>query len=490
MTIDKIDIEWANSGDKVEPTDEKKEAGWVSGAAPDRPTVETFNYLNNRSDVAINRLIEERLNSYCHDATNPQKMMSTGLWDDSWGITSDTMNVIDGGATKEYIDLSIYFSSDNSPRIMALDTSGTQHVDVYDPRTKELLDTSDSLRDDLPSGSSQTWEAESMCTDGEWVYIVFTDTHLSAGSRTYQIQAWRISDWSVKSGWPSTGTALTGTGISSYLVRNATVIIASNTRLAVGCHWISITATSSAAIQIINLSTGAIATSGAGDSATGYTSNQVCGKISSDGTNVFFATSKNTSNVYICSATISNAQIGCGGAGYPLDRGAGFQCQLASCGSKCILSSVCISSDDDNDVLLNSHNDSNAILGEILRGQNSAFTQKSGSVFLINQPKLIIFDGLHAWLLGTINTSTSNYQYALCKIDIAKITMTAIGTNYRSLGDLCSGSFLISPETTRVTTDLVSMIFDGRDIWCVIEPLASQTNSGKIFRLPLALLRS
>ena len=101
-------------------------------------------------------------------ATDPNKMISTLLWDESWGLTGDDANVIDGGPTKQYHDLCVVFDNNNNPQLLALDRTFNK-IEVYNPRSKALLDTSSLLTDDLTP--TPPWLAASMCTDGTYVYV-------------------------------------------------------------------------------------------------------------------------------------------------------------------------------------------------------------------------------------------------------------------------------------------------------------------------------
>ena len=77
MTIDKFDNIWANSGTTDEPSSAKKDQGFVGN---DQPAMERFNWLHNMIQDKVRRLIVERMDSFYEEATDPQAMITTGLW--------------------------------------------------------------------------------------------------------------------------------------------------------------------------------------------------------------------------------------------------------------------------------------------------------------------------------------------------------------------------------------------------------------------------
>ena len=76
----------------------------------------------------------------------------------------------------------------------------------------------------------------------------------------------------------------------------------------------------------------------------------------------------------------------------------------------------------------------------------------------------------------------------LIKIDVAKLGLVDVGT-FRQIHEVGS-IFCVSPDTTPATAFGQRVTFDGRDIWVIPEIDDSQTNSGDLIRLPLALIRS
>ena len=126
----------------------------------------------------------------------------------------------------------------------------------------------------LPSSSSEEWYATACCSDGRYVYVKFADSAANP-AETHRVQcydAW--NDFAVRSGWPATGTALTGTGVPSI---GDGIICAGDSNVACINGWRS--TSDSSCVQIINKADGTISNSGRGDassSATSYPTGAAC----------------------------------------------------------------------------------------------------------------------------------------------------------------------------------------------------------------------
>jgi len=481
MTIGKFLKRWANAGTKTAPSSAKQDTGWGDN---EQVPYEWFNWLLDRVEAKIDKLIEERLASYYMNATSPIDMLTTGLWDDSWAQGMDTANIISSGSTKEFYDLGVYFDLDYNSYLIAFDNSLLK-FEIWDPRTLGLVDTSDALTDDLPSGGGETWEAESMCVDGSHIYATFQDTN--ASPEVYRVQAWEIGTWNVKTGWPSTGTSLPGSGTSfGSPARNSKIVNADVDKLATANTWITVSASSSTAVSIINKSDGTIAGSGAGDCPTGDSA-QIFGLVS-DGTNIIFST-LGSSNAYLCSTTIADPTVGCGGTNYPRTLAtSGVTNHLVNCGPEMIVGSYNDGSGS-TAILLRTHSFRNATFSEVERGQNSAATPVVGDKLVLNTPFGLIFDGINIWTLGKINNGSTFSQDVVVRTDLAKLSLASTNQT-NQLGDI-SSVFLICPRFASTIDARSRIVFDGRDLWITMDSDAGAPDrSGVIRRLPIGLLRS
>jgi hypothetical protein len=481
MPIEKVDGVWAETGTR-EPTlpAAKKTVGFLGG---DQPEVERFNELIGRSDDKLDEIIEERLNSYYDGSADHQLALSTGIWPDAWGQVAETANTISSGGTKEIRDLAVFFNALGHPRLLLLDEANTK-IEVWDPRTLAAAtdySTSDALTDDLPSGGGETWECESMCTDGTSVYCTFVDTN--AAPDEHHIQAWDISSWNVKTGWPATGTALAGTGATAHSAsRQSKVIVADSSNLAVACAWTTVAAVGDPAIQLFLLSDGTAVRDGAGDCTNTYFPTS---DIVSDGTNIYFTATKGIGGnvVILCTATIADLTAGLGGS-YPLTLNTINEDMARICmvGTDSVVSVTSGAAFAAGTEILRTHESATAALAEYVLGQDSQAVAVSATTFMINENCFsTCFDGVNFWAL-----TQSDNQATLIKTDVGQLFNRNI-TDKRQWSDISSsyvlfkGNLQLSPYN--------KIVFDGRDIWSIADPRASQTDSGKIFRLPLALLR-
>lgn len=477
MTIEKIDGVWAETGTKESTlTAAKKTVGWVGG---DRPTMERFNYLQNRVEETVDNIITDRALVHYEDASDPHSMIMTGLWDESWGCCADSLNSFEVDATAGIADVCTIFNSDGEPRLLALDgQDNANKLFLIDPRDMSVEDSHTGLESDLPTGSSQNWVGISMCTDGTYVYIMFVDID---GSPTFDfhVQSWDVFNKTVNSSWPATGTALPGSGNIS--APYGKIIVANSTNLATANVWNTISAATSDAITIINKASGAIVDSAAGDAPTGvsaFAESSLC----SDGTNIYFLAQHGSStNTYVCSATIANPQVGCGGSNFPLTTTYADRATICACGPNLIVS-VYGTAGSETEVKLRTHNASDADLEIIETGTSSATSSLTGDQTHLYNAYRSVFDGLHLWIYGTIDGA--NAPQCVMKIDVAQLMLKDISGN-RMLSDLNTTTFIIENDGALLFAGhhYVGITYDGRDIWC------SSAGTTDLFRIPLANIR-
>jgi hypothetical protein len=102
----------------------------------------------------------------------------------------------------------------------------------------------------------------------------------------------------------------------------------------------------------------------------------------------------------------------------------------------------------------------------------------------------VVFDGINLWQLVEINNNIGEDQVAALKLDAGKLSLVKPDID-KALADLTSSPILIGPESSLLQISKYKcMTFDGRDIWAIKDPESSRPDSGKIFRIPLALIRS
>jgi hypothetical protein len=484
MPINKVDGVWAETGTR-EPTlsDAKKATGFVGG---DAPPIERFNEIIGRGDDKLDEIIRERLNSAYDGATDIAKMMTTGIWSDGWAIAGEAPNAISSGGTKEIRDIAAFFTAAGLPRLLLADNANLK-FEVWDPRSLTLLSTSDAMTDDLDTSGTQVWEFVSMCTDGTNVYATFKDTN--ATPDTHAIQAWNISTWDIVTGWGATGTALAGTGNGPIAAkfRDSKVIIADDDHVAVSCGWVDITAAGDGAIQLFDRTDGSAVRDGAGDATTGA-SYYPCEGIASDGTDIFFIITK-ASSTKICTATIADLTAGTGGTAYPyeLTTVASGGARLCNIGSE-LIASVVMDYPGDAVEVLNIHNSSAAARGGMMRGRDSSAGPVSGDAIVMNDGCWgMCFDGLSLWCLNDIDITGAADVMSAVRTDVGQMPYgTSIDRQWTDI----STTIPLVQDSAIYEGVYLSICCDGRDIWATVDPQSGNTHSGKIYRVPLALIRS
>ena len=487
MTIDRLEYEWAETGTKTPaPSDEKIQEGWVGG---DRPTVEYLNFLFNRVEKKINDLIEEGLNS-TYLGTDHKAMLTKklyGITSESWAFCDDTKNQIDGGDVA-FVDLEVFFDEEE-PRLMALKAaSNANTIEVYDPRTLALVESSGTLTG-LNVAGSQTWFAVDFCNDGSYAYVMFRDTQPM--NDTWCIQAYSLDDWSVKSGWTATGTALTGVGAVTVTERIAKVIIADGTRIACTCPWNDMT-TVPVAVATLLISDGSIDDEGYGD-ATSALGDAAKGVLASDGTNLYFGfIDTTTGQDLIASATLADLSVS-GGAGLPYAQGAGvYGLTSILCPAPDIIIG-CWASETKTITIGTS---AEPIIDWVESG-----TGADGETALTRQWPSIIsdatIDGMNLWLMGSKRADDTGPDLfaGFWKIPISQfIVDESYGPplDYNLTFVDCAEVYMASP---RNECDAVNglgnsaIAFDGRDVWMIADCRSGQTLSGLLYRLPRANTR-
>jgi len=202
----------------------------------------------------------------------------------------------------------------------------------------------------------------------------------------------------------------------------------------------------------------------------------------------------------IASATIADLTAGSGGNGYPFT-------QVSSAGAEvsrlCALGEGGMVASSNYDAariatsyVLRTHDASESSLDKILLGEDTAAL--SGQFISWNDMCAydMVFDGLNLWAFHSVirdSVNTPANMSVVLKIDVSKLAGVSTVDRHMRIGDISSVYFMDSGTQDAFSTTkykYCSMSFDGRDVWCVLDPASGNTNSGKIFRLPLALLRS
>jgi hypothetical protein len=234
------------------------------------------------------------------------------------------------------------------------------------------------------------------------------------------------------------------------------------TQIATTNPWTTIRGATDA-VTIIGMADGVIDASGEGDATAGY----AC-RLTSDGTYIFFT---NWSDNEINSLEIATPANGCGGNNWPMTFGSGDPMDVLNIGNSLVSTYV--------------DTDSGIYFGDSSEAKLS--TTDTADQEVINLPCSLAFDGLNIWIKGTMFAGASTQKVSFFKIQVGYVADDGIP----DLDRLVQSGFMLNPEYNwaNYLTTLTPIIFDGRDIWSVGDLTANQTLSGKIYRLPNAVLR-
>jgi len=342
----------------------------------------------------------------------------------------------------------------------------------------------------LPAGA---WIPDSCCSDGTNIYVLF---HKDAGAATvHQVQAYNM-DGSVKAGWLAfglgTGSALAGTG---YFGGGATPSLAASdrikvvsmtslghatSRLAVACSWVPSVVGglgASPCIQMLNLADGSTFANSAGcgdqpELATRYP----CGGLASDGIRVFWSNySVAGGTSYVSHCNIADATVDPGLTDFPFSNG-GEECREIINDGTCLWTS---------NVDLNTHLTCYHLDREI------KFLHSIPSC----APVHMTFDGLNIWLqeLRDVDFAGTTFATQLLKIPCASArNHDSVSTDTWELSQLVS-NLMTHEEVDTVVPDsefFGHMMFDGADIWTILDNRLHGANLGGIVRkIPRAGMR-
>jgi len=408
---------------------------------------------------ALNRLYEQQTVSY--QATNEQ--IASGLFSASGAGAPiahpwSSGNEIFLGATAEIPDLEVGFDADGNRQLLILEATNNR-IHKYDPDTLLEIDNSGSLlAAGFPAG---TWEATSFCSDGTFVYVTFTDTALSPNQPS-RVCCYRISDYSVRSGWNAAGTLLSGTGTTGL----AQTIIADADHIVV--YKIYHITGSAGILASLLRTTGALVAEGDGDAPAGILANRPLSGIASNGSVVVFTGATSTPRYY-CAATI------------PALGDPGFATTPKSITGEAG-PVIC-----DGDLFWVF----SFTPGASLRVFNPSLdTSIPFAVDKISAARAC-FDGVNAWLADLENTDSGADQY----LGVTRFPLREYP------GDTETGSAIFNPDPYissitnpaelggfTFTQNIGRMKFDGRDIWIAVNREASLTGSGYVRRIPRAML--
>lgn len=443
----KIDPEFAENG--VMDTDAVFDALAENGLVDEPLRYKFFNKAINRGDVALNALFDRMPPAVPKDERESSVALNVYSSDSCFASILDSANQVDTGENVS----AVYPTKINGVKKILVSVYGSPELVVIDSETMAVDETVD-LSSGLPAG---TWYVVGFCADGTNAYVVF-----NTAVRDSVIQAFKMDDWSVASGWPATGTTMPDNS-GSYVP--VSICNANSSVVAVLTSYYNVTIGASTLLELYDKTDGSLSDSGDGDASPSGT--LFPKGLSSNGTYLFFMDGDD----HLCSASIANLSTGCGWSNGPLTIDAGTGYYPVACAGKFV---VCAGSGTTQPFLYVAHEE-NALISEITTDDQTVI-QKITSV---------AFDGLSFWAIGIALIDIYPRTF-LFKIDVERC-LNQDGSNAQSI----SGSNgIVKPFGISLDDDVMiysNLISDGRDLW-----LTGGHSAGiiqKVFRLPLSHFR-
>jgi hypothetical protein len=312
MSITKLE-EWAAdvvgesdiNGPKVE-TDSTYLARVPNGMTAERLPYPTLNRILNDIHTKINESLSKGPKGWNPSATIDTVLTGIHSPSDAGTFGYDSHNELDSGdASDEFVDLALAVI-DGSRKIICLDWTTPQNVEIFDVDAM-VYDGQQSVSAlSLPmDAGNESWRPSAIVCDADSAYILWQDVGASSAYHyDSYVQAYSLSDWTVKVGWPATGLFLYNHGDT----QNAgNMIFATSGLLAIFDQEINISAATDRAVIFVDITNGTEQSHGAGDVDDSYPT-----AICSNGEYVFLST-----GTRIGSINISSPATGCGGTGWP-----------------------------------------------------------------------------------------------------------------------------------------------------------------------------
>ena len=390
---------------------------------------------------------------------------------------SATSNSVTVPGNPEFIDLGVYFP-DGVKTILALEATGAE-IHKFDPITMTLTASSGALGG-LGAG---VWTPDAMCNDNTYAYVMFHDATVPP---IHKIQSYRLSDWTVNVAWPAAGTTLAaGVALPSALECRDRVIFANDTTLACLNSWVAAAAAASRAIETVDVATGAVVAFGAGDIVGGANYRATGRNLCSDGTNLFYTSYElgGATVAQVCSATIANPQVGCGGVGWPVTSALGTRHWTIAT--------------DGTSVYMFEHNATTGYI-TMIRGDATAAFIFTTSNLISNTtngfvyPHQATFDGHNIWLMAWsteagLNDGAGGYVSFAIKIDPGLMSWADASLGVAVCDRTIRSVDALGPEQ-HPQWETCSALFDGRDMWFAPDPNAHAATN-YIWRIPRVMVR-
>jgi len=446
--IEKLPV-FADSGSKDDDTtfESWAENGWVD----ERVRYKALNRAFNSPYAKINEIIDEyrelgpqTLTDGSTDYDHVKKLYTTDNCIASPLISSNQFDV--GSTFVNFTNCII-----NYEKKLLICTDAEREIIVFDVATTTVEDTITLPVDSVPVGGYQ-WDTREVLCDEEYAYVVMYNSG-TPSTGDVRIQSYSLSDWTVNTGWPATGTLLFNANEKSWPIHISDDYMA----------YVDPTYSSGDGIVYkLAKADGTIGSGGQGGQAT-----TVTGPICSDGGRIF-----TTNGTEI---NISNMALPGSGSGWPISL-------TQPCGVACMGPLVATAARDTalDPIITVSHSNHGA-MGELDDTANQDY------------------------IMGKICTDGRNF-YARCAKLLASGSdnigaIMKINPHFFSGGDPAPGTETVTDITPYIKVfslsygekpyshngaDTGDICFDGRDIWTSWPNFSNTT--GYLFRLPYAAL--
>lgn len=444
MTIDKIDPVFAESGGV--DTDAVFDTWAGNGYVDERVRYKGLNKVLRRADESINEIIDNTPPAVPGDERESSVGLNVYATGSCFASMLDSANRIDTGGTT--IVGAYPTTIDGVPKILAIDIQSDYEVIIIDPETMTVEDTID-LSAGLAVGG---WHPLGVVADGTNAYFVF-----EGPSYARVIQAFNMSDWTVVTGWPATGTAMPD---GSGFLHPISMCNADASFVAVLTNYYNIGTGAPTLLELYDKSDGTLADSGDGDSTPSGTLYPY--GITSNGTYLFFR----DGNGYLCSAAIANLATGCGWANGPLAVLGDDRLGSVACAGGFVIT---IGAGGVSPFVYVAH-ESNALISAITTDDDT----------IIKQIYSVAFDGISFWALGIADVGGTDRSF-LFRLRVERCLNEDGSTAQAISGALgIAEPFGVAIDGDCGTT--TPLISDGRDLWF---PAGGSDFDECVFRFPL-----
>jgi hypothetical protein len=315
VLLDTFSKFWASAGTKKDP-DVDFPGVVASGAVNNKQLpMEWYNWALDR--------IEHKVDSLIQNSPGPmppglrrqqlvQRLFSASGDGARWGHMYDADNSISYGSI-DITDLDFHYPDDDetigtieAPRLLVLNYTNNK---ILEQNTVTGTTRDSGVLGGLLTTLTPDWRPTAFCNDNTYVYVMFNDLN----NPRKALQAYALADWSVHPGWPATGIVVGGSALNNLgdriIFLDAVTLLYLNSDLVV-------TGSTRAVITRARTADGSTQDTGAGDCPSGTGLVGYSG-LCTDGTNVYFSAWASGVNESLCSATLADLTVGCGGAGWP-----------------------------------------------------------------------------------------------------------------------------------------------------------------------------